>query len=89
MAKPRGRLALKLRPGFCLEHADNLGFVRQWRKQRLNKPQTHFAAIGNQLERSYIGLVGVNLAVADDAVARKLEAGNPEFCYAHDKSLID
>ena len=52
-------------------------------KQGLDKPQPDRAGIGNQFERRYVHVVGADLAVADDAIAGKLEAGDAELDNAH------
>ena len=86
------RRRLTLEPGPCLgaEDALDLDLVRQGMKQGLDKPEADSAGIGNQLERRYVHVVGTDLAVADDAVAGKLETGETELGNAHrQRSLID
>ena len=66
-ARPRPRRPARSRP------ASGRRGTRLW-----IKPRPDLAAIVDQLERSDIGFVGANLAVADDAVAGELEAGECE-----------
>ena len=61
------------------EHPLDLDLVGQRVEQGLDKAEPDLASVGDQLERGDVDIVGAHLAVADDAVAGELEAGDTKL----------
>jgi hypothetical protein len=82
-----GRLAIETGPDFGEEDALDLGFVGEREKQGLDEAQADRTGICDQFQRRDIHVVGAHLAVADDAIAGELEAGDAKIDDAHADGL--
>lgn len=69
----QGRLAHQTRPNLGPENPRDLGLIRQSRKQRLHKAQTHSTRARYQLQRRHIHIIRPHLTVANHPVACELE----------------
>ncbi len=72
----RRRLTLEARPHLTLEDADDLIARGERAVQVLHEPETRPALLVKQFDGSDAGVVHANLAVANDAIACKLESSD-------------
>src|SRR4051812_30827745 len=74
-------LAFDRWPALLAEGALDFGLGRQRVEKGLHEAETDLTPFANQLDGGEMDFVRAHLAVADDAVARKLKAGNPKVFY--------
>ena len=83
MHQRRRILPLEPRPGLGPKAPLDLGERRQRVKEAPEEPKPHRSVLADQLERRRMQLIDLHLAVADDAIAQKLEPGDAEGGDAH------
>ncbi|WP_246691199.1 MULTISPECIES: hypothetical protein [unclassified Mesorhizobium] len=81
-------LAFKARPDLSLENPGDFTYCRQSVEKDLDEAETAISVLVNQFKRGDIGLVGADLAVADDTVTGKLKAGEFERRNTHLDLLV-
>jgi hypothetical protein len=79
----RRLLPFEPRPDLGPKTPLDLGKRRQRMKEAPEEPKPHRSIRPDQLESARMQLIDLHLAVADDAIAQKLEPGDAEVGDAH------